>query len=255
MNQLHEILNQFKPVTLQEMDAVKLMNRMDTKFILHHAQMADILSQLTHEYRILEISGKRQSRYETLYYDTEQFHHYLCHQNGKLNRYKVRKRNYVESGLSFLEVKFKTNKDRTIKKRVPLEVVYEGLNENDRVFVEERTGMGTMMEAKLWNRFQRITLVNDSSPERLTIDCFLEFETNENRISLDNLVIAEVKQESENRNSPFLNELKKRTIRPEGISKYCLGVTLLYPSIKHNRFKEKILRIKKVTNRYDSNAT
>lgn len=233
------------------MDSVRLMNRTDTKFILSRKEVESIISGINGQYRILEVQGLRQSRYETLYYDSTEFHHYLCHQNGKLNRYKVRKRNYVESGISFLEVKFKTNKDRTIKKRVPLEIIAENLNNNDRIFIEERTGTGMMLEAKLWNKFERITLVNQSSPERLTIDCNLSFSRNNHTITMDDLVIAEVKQESESRDSPFMQELKRRIIRPEGISKYCLGVTLLYPEIKHNRFKEKLLRIKKVTAVHD----
>jgi len=248
------------------MDSVKLMNRTDTKFILHRNEMEDIIKGLTNHYkgltnhyRVLQVEGLRQSRYETLYYDSDNFYHFLSHQNGKLNRYKVRKRNYVESKISFLEVKFKTNKDRTIKKRVPLADIGNNLNNQERIFIEERTGMGMMLEAKLWNKFQRITLVNESLPERLTIslperltiDCNLSFSTDNRSVPLDNLVIAEVKQESENRHSPFMNELKRRIIRPEGISKYCLGVTMLYPHVKHNNFKEKILRIKKVTAQHD----
>lgn len=251
MDQLQEILNTFSPITLEEMDSVKLMNRTDTKFILHRNEMEDIIKGLTNHYRVLQVEGLRQSRYETLYYDSDNFYHFLSHQNGKLNRYKVRKRNYVESKISFLEVKFKTNKDRTIKKRVPLADIGNNLNNQERIFIEERTGMGMMLEAKLWNKFQRITLVNESLPERLTIDCNLSFSTDNRSVPLDNLVIAEVKQESENRHSPFMNELKRRIIRPEGISKYCLGVTMLYPHVKHNNFKEKILRIKKVTAQHD----
>lgn len=229
------------------MDSVRLMNRTDTKFILNRWVLEDVISKLSGDYRILEIEGLRQSRYETLYYDSDNFYHYLSHQNGKLNRYKVRKRNYVESKLSFLEVKFKTNKDRTIKKRVALADISNGLNDQERIFVEDRTGSGMMLEAKLWNKFQRITFVNERLPERLTIDCNLSFSKDNQIVDLHDLVIAEVKQESENRHSPFMGELKRRIIRPEGISKYCLGVTLLYPEIKHNQFKEKLLRIKKVT--------
>jgi len=233
------------------MDSVRLMNRTDTKFILSRQQAEDIIKDLDSHYRVLEVQGFRQNRYETLYYDSTEFHHYLCHQNGKMNRYKVRKRNYVESGISFLEVKFKTNKDRTIKKRVPLEDIAENLNDKDRIFIEERTGTGIMLEAKLWNKFERITLVNQSSPERLTIDSGLSFSKGGQTVTMHDLVIAEVKQESENRNSPFMQELKRRIIRPEGISKYCLGVAQLYPEIKQNSFKEKLLRIKKVTAVHD----
>jgi hypothetical protein len=44
--------------------------------------------------------------------------------------------------------------------------------------------------------------------------------------------------------------VKQRIIRPEGISKYCLGIALLFPEIKSNTFKEKILKIKKLEKAY-----
>jgi hypothetical protein len=44
-----------------------------------------------------------------------------------------------------------------------------------------------------------------------------------------------------------LSALKKRLIRPESISKYCLGVALMTTE-KSNMFKEKIRRINKITN-------
>jgi hypothetical protein len=62
------------------------------------------------------------------------------------------------------------------------------------------------------------------------------------------LVICEVKQERQNRMSPFMQEVKRRRIREESISKYCLGVALLYPSAKSNNFKSKLLKIKKIEN-------
>ena len=40
------------------------------------------------------------------------------HQNKKLNRYKIRQREYLISDISFFEIKFKSNKGRTIKKRI-----------------------------------------------------------------------------------------------------------------------------------------
>lgn len=233
------------------MDRVRLMNRTDTKFILNSREFASILEKVKDHYRILEVEGHRQSRYRTLYYDTPDFYHFRNHQNGKLNRYKIRKREYVESNIAFLEVKFKSNKDRTIKKRIPILEIQEALTAHEMHFIEERTGSSTPLEPKLWNAFERITLVNNHSPERLTIDCNLSFRAGVQTITMNDLVIAEVKQESESRSSPFIHELKNRIIRPEGISKYCLGVTLLYPFVKSNNFKEKLLRIKKVTAIHD----
>src|SRR5438105_3236213 len=100
------------------MDGVKLMNRTDTKFTFNLDQFEDILSDIIENYYVLEIDGKRISRYKTLYYDTTKLNLYIKHHNGELNRYKIRHRSYVESDIGFLEVKFKNNKGRTIKDRI-----------------------------------------------------------------------------------------------------------------------------------------
>ena len=97
----------FEPITLKEMDSVKLMNRKDTKFIFNEKMLPALLKDLTKNYKILEISKKRESQYKTMYFDTEDFKFYTQHHNGKLNRHKVRYRQYIDVDLTFLEVKFK----------------------------------------------------------------------------------------------------------------------------------------------------
>lgn len=249
MQNLENILSRFQPITLAEMDSVQLMNRTDTKFMLSVNDLEEILATLPHSYRVLEVNGIRQNRYETLYYDTENFFHFTRHQNGKRNRYKIRKRKYVDSDLTFLEVKFKSNQNRTIKNRTKLPEIGEPLENKSMEFLAKQPNLdGENLVPKIWNAFKRITLVNEAIKERLTIDCDLSFRQNGSSISLPHLVIAEVKQERASRHSPFMKELKKRLIRPEGVSKYCLGVALLCPQVKANNFKQKILKIKRIEN-------
>jgi hypothetical protein len=38
---IHEVIQHFDPVSLGEMDAVKLMNRTDTKFVFHLQSTSD----------------------------------------------------------------------------------------------------------------------------------------------------------------------------------------------------------------------
>jgi hypothetical protein len=109
-----QILQQFEPITLKEMEGVKLMNRTDTKFIFNISHYETIMNEIRQHYRVLEVEGQRISRYETLYYDTQKYDLYGEHHKGKLNRYKIRHRTYVESKIGFLEVKFKNNKGITI---------------------------------------------------------------------------------------------------------------------------------------------
>jgi len=113
-----EILYLFSPISLKEMEGVKLMNRIDTKYTFSIDLLPTIMQLIKADYKVLEIDGNRKSSYKTLYYDTKEFSLYTKHHNGQLNRYKIRHRTYQETGDGFLEVKFKTNKGRTIKRRI-----------------------------------------------------------------------------------------------------------------------------------------
>ncbi len=228
------------------MDGVELMNRTDTKFVVSLEQLISILQEVKNTYRILEIDGVRFSRYETLYYDTDDFLFYTRHHNGKRNRWKIRKRSYVESSISFLELKFKTNRGRTQKQRTAIPDVSLALNNDEESFIGLRSGLDLNLIPQLKNGFTRITLVEPSLPERITIDLELTFEWNAQIKALKQIVIVEVKQEKRNRLSPFVQALKKKHVREISISKYCIGIAMLVPFVKKNNFKEKLIKLNKL---------
>jgi hypothetical protein len=246
MSNLLSILQQFQPIALDEMEGVRLMNRTDTKFMIGRADLDGLLQELVSNYRILEVGGIRSNRYQTLYYDTPDFLSYTEHHNGKRMRYKIRKREYVESHLSFLECKQKMNNGRTIKSRIKLGQIEELLGESENSFIDERTGMHREYEPKLWNSFGRITLVDTKVGERVTIDTDIAYHVGEREVSLPELAIIEVKRDEQSGKSQVLEHLKHHLVRPESMSKYCLGVALLYPQMKTNNFKKKLLKIEKI---------
>jgi hypothetical protein len=234
-----EILNQYEPISLNEMDAVKLMDRTDTKFVFHQSHLENILSKLKQDFRVLSVEDKRISRYETLYFDTKDFQFYHRHQTKKLNRYKVRARKYVESDVHFLEVKFKNAKGRTIKERIKMDDFHHHLNKSNEVidFVLDKTKIeSSEMLPVIWVNYSRITLVNNNHSERLTIDVGLNFEWDNNNSDFSDFVIAELKQSKATR-SVFSNIMKDLHVREGGFSKYCIGIAALYPHIKQNNFK------------------
>src|SRR5437870_4303206 len=102
MDKSIDIMNCFDPIDLKEMDGVKLMNRTDTKFVFNFRYFDSIMKEISEHYRVLVIDGKRMSRYQTLYYDTPTYSLYADHHNGKLNRYKIRHRTYMETAVGFL---------------------------------------------------------------------------------------------------------------------------------------------------------
>ena len=67
------ILKDFGPITLSEMDGVKLMNRTDTKFVFKRQSLNEFLEILKEQYKVLNIKENLISSYKTLYFDTPEF--------------------------------------------------------------------------------------------------------------------------------------------------------------------------------------
>lgn len=241
------IIKSFNSISLSEMDHVKLMNRVDTKFVCSFDLVPLILFENNINYKVLQVNNKRLMSYKTVYYDTPDFKMYVDHQNGKLNRYKVRQRQYLVSGHNFLEIKFKNNKGRTVKSRISYDKKELHFQNKESQFVTENTPFHpSQLEPKLWNSFKRITLVGNI--ERITIDFALCFNNgNGQNIEYFDLAIIEVKQENQNFQSPIMKSLKAQGVRPNGFSKYCVGACLMYNHLKYNGLKSKILTINKIS--------
>jgi hypothetical protein len=237
-------------ISLNEISSVRLMNRKDTKYMLPVSKLLDVMQMVEDQYFILEIEGKRMASYETVYYDSSGLDFFLDHVNGKFNRNKVRRRSYLDSNLHFLETKRKTNKDKTIKTRIPV----SGYTDNRDVaaceLVKNQTGFDLhMLSPKLINLFTRITLINTGMTERVTIDLNIGFTAcgEVKVINLNNLVIIEIKRDKSS-HSPIREALMDMRIKKTGISKYCLGMFLTGQAKKVNILKRKLREIQKISN-------
>lgn len=228
------------------MEGVKLMDRTDTKFTFRIDDLPAILQAAEPHYKCLIINTKNLSSYNNLYYDTQDLILYNKHHNGELNRHKIRHRTYIDSDLGYLEIKFKNNKGRTVKKRIKEKTAVLPFENNAYDFLARELPFdpGTLKPA-VWVNYSRITLVSKNSAERLTIDIGLEFKKGDSSIHLNQLVIAEVKQEKKKK-SPFLQVMKQNRIREGSISKYCFAIAFTYNGAKKNNFKEKILSLKHI---------
>lgn len=243
---LEQILNNIEPISLGEMDVVSLMKRTDTKFVIHENDLAILLKNIQNQYKILEINKKRVLTYASLYFDTPSKKFYHDHHNKKVNRAKVRMRKYMESNLCFLEIKQKDGKGKTTKTRVTIDDFETELSNNSLEFIQNTIQSKLDLEPIIWNGFNRLTLVNKTAKERLTIDLNLSFKINNAIKNYRNLVIIELKQERFNRNSPVVQQLKLKQINPYKFSKYCIGMISIYDDLKYNRFKEKLIKIEKL---------
>ncbi len=245
-----ELLNTLKPISLSEMDDVELLNRFDTKYVIHIDRLIELLKLIKNDYRILEVNGVRLNQYNNLYFDTADYKFYLQHHNKKAGRLKVRCRSYVDSHVTFFEVKKKTNKDKTVKSRVSIPAITETFNESQQQLIA-KIAPDLNFEKLIpiqRNDFCRMTLVNMQTMERATIDVDLSFYRNNNnkKIDLPNLVIVEVKQDVHSGISPITRKLKEEKIYATSISKYILGEMLLNKELKRNSFKPKLLTINKI---------
>ena len=239
------------------MEDVKLMNRIDTKFAVSMSVLPAILQAAKKDYFAQQIDGKRIATYDTMYYDTDTLDMYIRHHDRQLVRQKIRVRQYVDSDLTFLEIKRKNNKGRTKKKRIAVpgfDISADTLGQSKR----ETWSVADFIDAKsryhwselspcLSTRFERITLVNKAKTERLTIDMNLVWDnvvSGESK-TYPNLVIIELKRYG-NVPSKMTDIMLSQRIKPFKISKYCLGTALTTPGLKKNRFKSKIRKIEKI---------
>ncbi|NJK86361.1 MAG: polyphosphate polymerase domain-containing protein [Bacteroidales bacterium] len=193
---LNNILSQYNGISLSEMDSVSLLDRMDSKFVFSAKLLPEILVQAKDNYKVLTIDKERIFSYRSLYFDTSDNKMYLDHHNGRLNRYKVRIRTYINTGISFLEIKFKTKNGRTLKKRIKTDNIDAVLTDESRKFISENMPISAgALEPKIYSTFLRLTLVDNKLSERVTIDYDLGFENGSHNKTLSNLAIAEVKHD------------------------------------------------------------
>ena len=223
------------------------MNRNDTKFMTNYSTLLKLLEMTTSEYYAQELNGDRVNPYLTTYWDTPAHLFYMSHHDGHYPRKKVRVRTYLESDITFLEVKKKNNHGRTTKTRIQVPAQDELAESQVSTFLEKKVGMDLEeMKPVIQNRFDRITLVNKGKTERLTIDFNIRFENLETGVEsgTGNLVIIELKRDG-NVYSPVKEMLRKLRIKQDGFSKYCIGVVMTNPDIKQNMFKARMIDINK----------
>ena len=265
------VLTQMQPIGLDDMKAVRLMNRVDRKYMASAMQLDALLERIADGYYVQRIpadrpghdlrdatSGTEQDElervapYRTLYFDTDALAMYTMHHNKKLNRQKLRVRCYRSTDTTFFEIKNKDNKKKTRKVRIPVDpALFDRVLEVPEVntFVDANTPFPVAtLHACLENRFERITLVDKGMSERVTIDRGIGFYNRATGIGTDiaKLLVIEVKHEVGAPMSDIERALHEMHVLPRRMSKYCIGTALTDPAAKRNRFKPKLLYIDKI---------
>lgn len=244
----NEFFKTMAPISLEDMNSVRLMNRVDSKYVAHISKIRQLLTLLTEDFFIQEIDGHFNMPYSTCYFDTHEADMFYQHHRGKKPRQKIRTRIYEGSiEIPFLEIKAKDNKGRTKKKRVAME--QGALMENYLDFLGKHSDYAEQeLVPRMENHFYRITLVNKEKTERVTIDTNLDFHNLKTgrKASLHDIGIIEWKRDGNSMKSKLGFYLRELRIKPSGFSKYCIGMALTDSNLRQNRLKPKIRMIEKI---------
>lgn len=230
-------------IGLEELNAAaSLQTRTDRKYLIAKDLAAVALDSFHAAVRVLDMQGKRSFGYDSVYFDTPQLESYLLAAHGRRRRYKIRTRTYVDSSLSFLEVKTEGARSATVKERIPYRledshrITPEGL-----AYVNEtlQTAVGftpsESLSPVLETSYDRFTLYLPASNSRATIDLGVTWRQPRGRaIGLHSTVILETKSGSTA--SALDRHLWSHGIRPSRISKFATGMAALNPELPANRW-------------------
>lgn len=229
------------PIGLEEVIAeAALQTRVDRKFLLTPEEFTALAERLGQDFRIMEIDGLRTFRYESVYFDTEDFEQYRAHRQGRRRRYKVRSRTYADTGLSMFEIKTKGLRGATVKHRIEQELddagrlTADSLKFLDEVVAQEYGEEVPRLAPVLDSSYIRGTFVNPLDGERLTCDVELKYANSAQQIDGPDLIVVETK--SADGRGVSDQALAELGIRPVSMSKYCIGIALLNPQLPANKW-------------------
>ena len=112
-------LDHLPSVGLAELNSTaELLTRTDRKYVVPAVDL-DVVVAGVPGLRILEVGGRRSSRYDSTYLDTVDLASFSAAAHRRRRRWKVRTRTYADSGERWLEVKTRGVRGATVKDRLP----------------------------------------------------------------------------------------------------------------------------------------
>ncbi len=235
-------LSDLAPVHLDELNAVaEFMSRVDRKYPLHQRAAEAILDSLPTGTRVLDIGGRTEFGYTSVYFDTTARDSYLMAARGRPHRFKVRVRHYRDSDEAFLEVKTRRG-GSTVKERIPHDpaALFE-IAPTQYGFINDRLTAGGIhgirpqwLRPSLETSYLRATLLTSDGRARLTLDREIVWVDNGHSLRVPRLAIIETKSGSAPSSAD--RTLWHHGYRPQRISKYATGLAALYPELPANRW-------------------
>lgn len=242
-------LSQLPAVGLEELTTeAALLTRVDRKYMVPSATARRVLSTFSTEARVLDMDGTRTFAYDSVYFDTPDLDSYMLAAHGRRRRFKIRTRTYVDSAVSFLEVKTEGAREATVKERIPYELCdRDRLTDEGLAYVNETlcAAIGEVpfgpLEPVLSTRYDRTTLFLPESGSRATIDSDVTWQRPDGQPwVLDDAVVVETKSGSAP--GPLDRHLWANGVRPCRISKFATGMAALHPELPANRWNQTLRR-------------
>ena len=214
-----------------------LQERYDTKYVLNLEATLEVLNVLDDDWRVLQVNRQRFTPYHSSYYDDQDFGLFRDHVMGRRLRYKVRTRRYGNDPDEMLEIKLKSGRGGTVKRRIQRTVAHgTELTTVERQWVSDTLldDYGRRPERPLKYSvglgYTRRTMFNPVTGERLTIDSGVMAEADSGRAApVGDAVVIEVKSAAWCCETVRL--LHRNYIRPVTFSKYCAALSALHPEL------------------------
>lgn len=241
-------LSCMKTHTLAEQEQAALMTRVDDKYVIKLKDVPVLLKAIRNDYSVLTESGIQLFSYQTRYFDTQDMQCYSHHHNGKGNRFKLRIRHYDDTQATFVECKLKSNTGRTTKLRRAHMGSFSLASASDFLFQTLSRASDTFHPV-LDVHYYRITLMNRTCDQRITIDLNLTYQNLESDVisAFQNTAVIEIKKKRQSDHTAVNRVLSKLRYQPRDFSKYCMGCVLTQVAgIKYNRFKSNVLYLNKL---------
>ncbi len=243
-----DFFTRFEIVSRSDIKMSGFRNRLITKFLIPETRIKGILNECSGNYKILEHNGAIQTSLFLEYFDTPELRFYNDHVNGKLNRTKVRIKQSSISDTRFREIWRRKSNGRMVRKRMIIDDTNSESENIIEALISKYAGISkSELIPSLHVCFNRITLLDTLTGERVNIDSSLVFSSPVNpgiKYEPVGLAIIEIRKKRKAR-SFIADLLEDNQIRKTPISKYCLGISFINPKAKVNNYKPVIRKIEK----------
>lgn len=242
LDSLGTAVGALRPIGLDELVArAELLTRLDRKYMLPVVDLPFVFGGLDEDVRVLDIDGRREFGYRSVYFDTPGLDGYLGAARQRRRRFKLRVRTYLDSDQHFFEVKTRGPRGTTVKHRIPYDGDPYRLGTQARAYADAVLAqaridtVGFRWQPVLTTSYRRTTLLLPATASRLTLDTGLTWALPDGTaLRTPERAIVETKAGRAGSGADRLLWSLKH--RPCPVSKYGTGLAALRPDLPSHRW-------------------